>query len=264
MRVRPPAVAGSFYPADAARLRAMVDSFLDRAADQPVPKAVIVPHAGYVYSGAVAGAGYATLAGAAGLRHVVLLGPCHYVGHRGLALPEADAMATPLGPVALWPEGVERALGLPGVSRDAAVHAREHSLEVQLPFLQGCLPEVDIVPLAVGWVSPEQVGAVIAALWGDATTAIVVSSDLSHYHPYDQARRLDQASVDQILALNGPLDHDQACGAGAINGLLAVAPSRRLTPHLIAQANSGDTAGDKDRVVGYAAIGFMEPADVAG
>ena len=260
MRVRPPAVAGSFYPGDQAVLRELVDSLLRAARSiPPVPKAVIVPHAGYVYSGSTAAEGYACLAPAADdIKHVVIVGPCHHVGVHGVALPDADALRTPLGDVPVWRDGAALALAQPGVVVSAAVHEREHSLEVQLPFVQSLLPGADVLPLAAGWTAPEQVGAVLDAVWGGAETAIVVSSDLSHYLPYAQARAVDEETLADILALSGPIDSDRACGASGVNGLLAVARAHGLMPRLISARNSGDTAGDKRRVVGYASVAFDE------
>ena len=263
MRVRPAAVAGSFYPGNEDVLREMVDAMLRAARRRPpVPKAVIVPHAGYVYSGSTAAEGYACLAPIAdSIEHVVLVGPCHYVGVRGVALPDADALATPLGDVPVWREGADVALAQPGVVVSAAVHEREHSLEVQLPFIQRLLPAADVLPLAVGWAAPEQVGAVLDAVWGGAETVVVVSSDLSHYLPYAQAQDVDAQTIADILALVGPIDSDRACGAGGVNGLLVAARGHSLTPRLISACNSGDTAGDKRRVVGYASVAFDETRD---
>ena len=264
-RVRPPAVAGSFYPSGAKVLHTMVDRLLDGVADPaPVPKAVIAPHAGYVYSGSTAALAYAALRAAADtVEHVVIVGPTHRVGIPAIALPDADALATPLGDVPVWREGVERALALPSVVVSAAVHAQEHSLEVQLPFLQRVLPDADVVALAAGWVEPETVAEVLDALWGGPETLIVISSDLSHYHPYAEARRIDQATIASILA-GKAIDHDRACGATGVDGLLLAAPRHGLAPRLLGACNSGDTAGDKSRVVGYAAFGFYAAAAPAG
>ncbi len=260
MRIQPSAVAGLFYPGREGELRAMVDGLLGGARPQPpVPKALIVPHAGYVYSGSTAAAGYACVAPAINaIKHAVIIGPCHYVGIRGIALPDADTMRTPLGDVPIWADGAEAALRCPGVDVDAAVFVREHSLEVQVPFIQRLLPEADVLPLAGGWASPEAVGTVLDALWGGDETLIVISSDLSHYHPYDEAKAIDRRTIGRIVALDGPVDHDWACGATGVNGLLAVAEAHGLRPRLIAARNSGDTAGDKRRVVGYASIAFDE------
>ncbi len=260
--VRPPAVAGQFYPSNPRELARLVDGFLaagaplDAAGSQAVPKALVVPHAGYVYSGPIAGLAYATLAPAAQrIKRVVLLGPCHRVPVRGLALPGCGAMATPLGEVAV---DAAAASGLDHVVTRPDVHAEEHSIEVQLPFLQRALGEFSVVPLAVGDASAAEVAGVLEALWGGEETLIVISSDLSHYHRYDEARAIDEATIAAVLGLRAPLGHDRACGATPLNGLLAVAPAHRLTPVLLGACNSGDTAGDRGRVVGYAAFGFLE------
>lgn len=255
------AVAGTFYPGGATALARSVDTALAQAhqASLPAPKALIVPHAGYVYSGSIAASGYAAIAPArTTIRRVILLGPCHRVPVRGLALPEANAFETPLGTVRVDGEKIEAIEDLPQVVRSAAAHALEHSLEVQLPFLQRVLADFSIVPLAVGDATPDEVGEVLDRLWGGAETLIVVSSDLSHYHRYDEARQIDAATMNAILALDVRLDHAQACGATPIAGLLTVAKRRGLVPALVDHANSGDTAGDKLRVVGYATFAFRE------
>lgn len=265
---RPAAVAGMFYPGDATALARDVRAYLAGtrpAADLPhAPKALIVPHAGYIYSGPVAASAYALLKPLRGtIRRVVLLGPVHRVPVRGLALPGCRAFATPLGSVPIDRVAVERLLSLRQVNTSAAAHALEHSLEVQLPFLQEVLGDFALVPLAVGEATPAEVAEVIEQLWGGAETLIVVSSDLSHYHRYEQARELDTETCDTIRGLRANIDHEQACGGTPINGLMQVARRRRLTPHLLDLRNSGDTAGDRSRVVGYAAFAFTEPVDHA-
>lgn len=260
---RPPAVAGSFYPADPAELVLTVDELLADVSNKPAaaaPKVLIVPHAGYVYSGPVAASAYAHLQQAVRAVHrVVLLGPVHRVPIRGLALPEAQALATPLGVIPVDADAVRAIAHLPQVGVSAAAHALEHSLEVQLPFLQRRLGDFSVVPLAVGSATPAEVAEVIDALWGGAETLIVISSDLSHYLPYAVARDVDGETAQQILAL-GPdtLTHEQACGATPVNGLLAVARRRRLRPALLDLRSSGDTAGPRDQVVGYSAFAFYE------
>jgi len=262
--VRPAAVAGMFYPGTAPVLAAAVRGYLAEGskpspADVRLPKALIVPHAGYVYSGSVAGCAYRRIApGRTTLRRIVLLGPVHRVPIRGLALPAVRAFATPLGTLALDAEAVETIRELPQVGVSEAAHALEHSLEVQLPFLQAVLDDCAIVPLAVGDASAEEVAEVVEKLWGGPETLVVVSSDLSHYHPYAAARTLDRATAAAILSLESSLDHEQACGATPINGFALCARRRGLQAELLDLRNSGDTAGDKSRVVGYSAFAFTE------
>jgi AmmeMemoRadiSam system protein B len=252
-----------FYPGDAAGLGATLGALLAAARPPALsPKALIVPHAGYIYSGPVAASAYALLAPLRGrIRRVVLFGPAHRVALRGFALPEAEVFATPLGEVPIDADAVRAAARLPHVVRADRPHADEHALEVQLPFLQRTLGDFKLVPVLVGEASGEETAAVIDALWGGPETLVVVSSDLSHYHPYAEACSIDRATVERILELAPLADHQQACGATPINGLLTVARRRRLRPRLLELANSGDTAGDRSRVVGYAALAFSEPAE---
>lgn len=262
--VRPASVAGTFYPGQQDLLRSTLASLLAAARAQTEgslapPKALIVPHAGYIYSGPMAALAYAQLATVRHtIRRVVLLGPVHRVPVRGLALPGATAFATPLGTIEVDQAAVTALARLPQVVRSAAAHAQEHALEVQLPFLQTALDDFKLLPLAVGDASPDEVAQVLDALWGGPETLIVISSDLSHYRTYPAAQRMDQDTVQRILALHGPLNHDQACGSTPINGLLLAARRHGLTPRLLGLGNSGDTAGDKQRVVGYTAIAFTE------
>lgn len=262
--VRPPAVAGMFYPAEPGQLAHDVQQMLGRAhAARPsdlVPKALIVPHAGYIYSGEIAASAYAALTGpvAAQIHRVVLLGPTHRVAVRGLALPGAEAFDTPLGRVMLDIEGARAIAHLPQVGVSAQAHALEHSLEVQLPFLQSILADFTLLPLAVGMASAGEVAEVLETVWGGAETLIVVSSDLSHYLPYADAQRVDQATVQSILKLRQPIAHEQACGGTPISGLIIAAHKHHLVPHLLDLRNSGDTAGSEDRVVGYASFAFTE------
>lgn len=264
-KVRPAAVAGLFYPASAAELRAALEGYLGEDGE-PVttapkaPKAVIAPHAGYIYSGPIAGSAFRSLAPAASvIRRVVLLGPAHFVPIHGLALPEHPRFATPLGEVEVDAEGAQAALRLPQVRVHPAAHAREHSLEVELPFLQSLLGEDwTLVPLAVGDASDEEVAEVLDRLWGGPETVIVISSDLSHYLSSPEARRVDRETAEEIVALRGPIDPARACGARAINGLLAAARQRGMAAELLDLRNSGDTAGDPHRVVGYGAFAFHE------
>jgi AmmeMemoRadiSam system protein B/AmmeMemoRadiSam system protein A len=259
--VRPAAVAGLFYPEDARTLEREVGSLLEQAGERApapgFPKLVIVPHAGYVYSGPIAASAYAALLPARGIvSRVVLLGPCHRVPVRGLALPGAEAFQTPLGRVPVDAEAVATLRGLPQVTESAATHAQEHALEVQLPFLQHVLGEFSLVPLVVGEADPHAVAEVLERLWGGPETLIVISSDLSHYLPYQAARETDGATVRGILGLETGLSHEQACGATPIAGALVAARRRGLSPELLDCRNSGDTAGDKRQVVGYASFAF--------
>jgi AmmeMemoRadiSam system protein B/AmmeMemoRadiSam system protein A len=258
---RPAAVAGLFYAGARDALHRDVEDALGQArhASLPLPKVLIVPHAGYVYSGSVAARAYARLrASADTISRVVILGPCHRVAVKGLAAPTARAFSTPLGNVPVDAASLARIDSFPQVARSDAAHAREHSIEVQLPFLQRVLGDFSIVPLAVGDATPGEVAQVLDALWGGSETLIVISSDLSHYHDYESARQRDTATVNAILRFDTGIDHEQACGATPIAGLLALARRRKLEPELIAFCNSGDTAGDKERVVGYAAFAFTE------
>lgn len=259
---RPAAVAGTFYPGDARELAAGIAAMLAAAPRAAItPKALIVPHAGYVYSGEIAASAYTLLAAMrATIRRVVLFGPTHRVPVRGLAVPDDDAFATPLGEVRLDRSALAAALRLPQVKALDAAHAFEHSLEVQLPFLQTVLADFSLAPFAVGDASGGEVAEVMDLLWGDEETLIVVSSDLSHYHAHAEARRLDRQTVDDILRLQPLVSHEQACGATPINGLIEVARRRQLQPELLDLRNSGDTAGDRSRVVGYGALAFVDRA----
>jgi MEMO1 family protein len=260
--IRPAAIAGSFYPYPKQALENEVNAMLAVAkpASQSVaPKAIIVPHAGYIYSGPTAAVAYARLAAAREkIRRVVLLGPVHRVPVRGLALPDVDAFETPLGRVELDHSAIEAMAGIPQVVVSSAAHAMEHSLEVQLPFLQTVLDDFKLVPLAVGDASADEVAEVLETLWGGAETLIVISSDLSHFLPYRVAQSVDQNTVQNILDLRGQLSHEQACGGTPINGFLLAAKRHKMRPQLLDLRNSGDTAGDKNRVVGYASFAFME------
>ncbi len=260
-RTRPAAVAGYFYPRGARELHDTVAGLLAgvAASNAPLPKAIVAPHAGYVYSGPIAASVYAQLAPLRGrVSRVVLLGPAHRVWIDGLALPGAEALETPLGtvPVNLDAANSLRACGL--ASDSPAAHAQEHSLEVQLPFLQALLGEFSVVPLVVGDASSDAVAEIFDRLWGGDETLLVASSDLSHYLPYRTAQQADARTARAIVDFDAPLGHDQACGATVINGLLALGQRRGLSAKLIDLRNSGDTAGDKARVVGYGAFAFTE------
>ena len=253
--VRQPAVAGAFYPGTARELDAAVKHHLAKAARDagPVPKAIIAPHAGYVYSGPVAATAYARIQPARGrIKRVVLLGPCHRVAVRGLAASSADAFATPLGNIPVDREALDRILKMPQVQVFDATHSREHSLEVHLPFLQVVLGAFALVPLVVGEATPDEVAAVIEALWGGPETLVVVSTDLSHFLDYDTARRVDAATCEAIEAFEPKrIGREQACGRIPMNGLLALAKRRGLEIVRVDVRNSGDTAGARDQVVGY-------------
>lgn len=259
--VRRPAVAGLFYPDDAGELQTQIRAFLAEAKPEgPPPKAIIAPHAGYIYSGPIAASAYVRLQAARDrIRRVVLLGPSHRVGFQGIAVSETDYFETPLGHLSVDKEAVEKILPLPAVGFLEEAHAREHSLEVHLPFLQEVLGEFSLVPLSIGDATPEAVGSVLEALWGGPETLIVISSDLSHYHDYKTACRLDAATTQAIEQLRyEDIGYDQACGRNPIRGLLWVARRRGLREETLDLRNSGDTAGPRHQVVGYGAYAFSE------
>ncbi|HOW63455.1 MAG TPA: AmmeMemoRadiSam system protein B [Candidatus Contendobacter sp.] len=258
--VRTPAVAGLFYPASAGELHAQVRQFLSQVepSTEPPPKAIIVPHAGYIYSGPIAASAYARLQAVRDvITRVVLLGPSHRVGFRGIAVSSMTAFATPLGQIPVDQAAIEQVRQLPEVGFLEQAHAQEHSLEVHLPFLQEVLGEFKLAPLVVGDARPAAVGAVLEALWGGPETLIVISSDLSHYQDYQTARRLDSATSQAIEALRyEDIGYDQACGRNPVSGLLWVARRKGLHGETIDLRNSGDTAGSRDQVVGYGAYVF--------
>ena len=244
MSTRPAAVAGYFYEADSKRLQDHVNQLLAAAPAEPgsLPEGLIVPHAGYVYSGSTAASAYRCLAPDRGqVKRVLLLGPAHRVYVAGMAIPSVDRFATPLGEIELDRAGLEQIRQLPGVEISDEAHRDEHSLEVQLPFLQTVLDDFTLLPVVVGGADAETVAAVVDALGEDPATLVVVSSDLSHFHDYDAARRIDGRTCEQIL------DHATTL-RDAIRPLIARAV------RLIRTCNSGDTAGSRDRVVGYAAF----------
>ena len=266
---RPAAVAGYFYPAHPDTLREQVHRLLGEAAPslraQRPPKLLVVPHAGYPYSGAIAAQAYARLSPwRQTVRRVVLLGPVHRVPVRGLAAADASVFETPLGDVPVDRGAIADLRGMRHVVCDSLPHALEHSIEVQLPFLQVALaPGFSLVPLVVGEATPAQVAEVLQTLWGGDETVVVVSTDLSHYLPYAQACARDQATIARVLALDTGIQPHEACGARPLNGALLMARRLGLRPQLLDLRNSGDTAGDRARVVGYASIVFeSEPAEV--
>jgi AmmeMemoRadiSam system protein B len=246
--IRAPAVAGMFYPSSPAELGRMIEGFLAAAKPGEHPKAIIVPHAGYIYSGPVAASAYARI-NSNGTSRVVLIGPSHRVPLRGLAASGAAFWRTPLGDVP-----VDRPDCTP-VNDEA--HELEHSLEVQVPFLQAVLGEFHLVPLVAGDASAGEVADVLEKLWGGPETLIVISSDLSHYENYQTARQMDSSTADTILALDERgLDCDDACGRIPICGLLRVVREKGLRAELVDLRSSGDTAGPRDRVVGYGSFAF--------
>lgn len=262
MPLRTAAVAGTFYPVDAGALRCAVEGYLAEASqDASISglKALIVPHAGYVYSGPVAGTGYAQLAAtASSISRVVLLGPSHRRAFQGVALSTAQAYATPLGHVPIDTELNAKLAELPGVQVLDEAHEGEHSLEVQLPFLQSTLVDFSLLPLVCGSASAEEIAAVLGAVWGGQETLIVVSTDLSHFEGYDMARRLDAETTKAIEALAPErLESSSACGRVPLRGLLVAAKRRGLSVRSLDLRNSGDTAGGHERVVGYGAYALF-------
>lgn len=258
--VRKPAVAGQFYPRDVEGLSAVVAGYLKEAADKmetdgDTPKALIVPHAGYAYSGPVAASAYARISGAAEtITRVVLLGPAHWVPFEGLALPRVDGFETPLGIVPVDADAVARIEHLAQVRSVSSAHEKEHSLEVHLPFLQTLLRTFSLVPLVVGAATAEQVAEVLATLWGGEETLIVVSTDLSHYYDYETARVKDAATSAAIEALDDrSIGPDDACGRVPVSGLLVAARAHGIAARTVDLRNSGDTAGPRNQVVGYGA-----------
>ncbi len=257
MNIREAAVAGSFYEADANRLQQQVMSLMESApgVSPCSPQALIVPHAGYVYSGSTAAEAYRALAPLADkIERVILFGPAHRVSLQGMALPSVDAFATPLGKVHLDRERIQQVSTMPGVCVSDEPHRLEHSLEVQLPFLQSVLGDFSLVPIVVGHCDAQTVAAVMDALWNGPETLLVVSTDLSHFHTYAEAIQLDTLTCNRLQAKDNALSGQDACGAYALNGLMSSSHCQSLQVELVALCNSGDTAGSKDRVVGYGAF----------
>jgi len=254
--IRHMAVAGTFYPADKNQLRLMLKGYLDDAPqNNKVPKAIIVPHAGYIYSGPIAATAYARLQLAEQpIKKVLLIGPSHRVGFKGMALSTADQFATPLGNIAIDTETVKQLAELPFVQYSDQIHELEHSLEVQLPFLQMVLGSFSLIPIVTGDATPDQVCQVIEKFWEQEDVLIVISSDLSHFHDYQTAKKMDQLTSEIIEQLQyEKLDGESACGRVPVSGLMALARKNKLEIKNIDLRNSGDTAGfaDLDRVVGY-------------
>ena len=261
MQIRKPAVAGMFYTADEHQLRRDVENLMHGAASLSAanvtitPKALIVPHAGYIYSGAVAASAYQLLTPLReSIQRVVLMGPAHRVYLQGMAIPSATQFQTPLGTIPLDQIAMENISQLPGVTISDAAHAQEHSLEVQLPFLQTTLSNFTLVPIVVGQCDAELVAGVVDTLWGNNETLIVISTDLSHFLNYSDAQNIDFETTQKILAKATTLKGHEACGANAINGFMRAANTGPLAIETINICNSGDTAGDKSKVVGYGAF----------
>ena len=256
---QPPNVAGLFYPADPDALRQDIQGFLARAEviAGPAPKALIAPHAGYVYSGPIAASAYAQLAPVSGtIRRVVVLAPSHRMAFRGIALSSAEQFATPLGNIPVDREAVERASQLASSEYRDQAFAGEHALEVQLPFLQLALESFELVPCIVGEAEPKEVAELLELLWGDEKTLVVISSDLSHYQDYPSAVQHDRHTTALIETLNHDLAYRDACGRNPIRGLLLVARAHGLQASTLDLRNSGDTSGPRDQVVGYGAYAF--------
>jgi AmmeMemoRadiSam system protein B len=238
--------------------RTLADLLAAAPAGDAGVKALIAPHAGYRYSGLTAAYAYRLLEDRREcIQRVVLLGPAHRVFLQGMALPSVDAFTTPLGNVPIDADGVRTALALAGTRISDAAHAGEHSLEVHLPFLQMVLADFRLIPIVVGECPANEVKSVLEALWGGKETIIVVSSDLSHYHAYDEAREIDAKTTARIEARESTLLGEEACGAYALNGLLLAAKARGMQVRTLDLRNSGDTAGDKHRVVGYGAYSVV-------
>lgn len=261
--IRLASVAGVFYPADRVALQSQIDAYLQAVGPVPQrarpPKILIAPHAGYAYSGAIAAQAHALFAPwRTKIKRVVILGPAHRVPTRGIAASSAAGFETPMGVVPVDRDMVAHAIEMHDTIIHDDAHANEHAIEVQLPFLQTVLEEPKIVPLLVGLSAPVAVTRLMRHLWGADDTVFLISSDLSHYLPDASARRVDRASVERILALRADLNHDEACGATAINAALALAREHRLSARLLAMCNSGDTGGDRSKVVGYCAVAFED------
>ena len=256
--IRYPAVAGLFYPSNADELSRVVQHYIKTAKEHEsygVPKAIIAPHAGYIYSGPVAGTAYHGLEVVSGvIKRVVLVGPSHRVAFRGVAASSAEWFATPLGDVPLDTTLIDELVAKRMVQRFDQAHTQEHSLEVHLPFLQAILGDFSVIPLVVGEASADEISEILTQVWGGPETLIVVSSDLSHYHSYADCQALDAQTTKAIEKLAPEkIAYEQACGRLPINGLLSYARDHQLTVRTLDVRNSGDTAGPKDRVVGYGA-----------
>ena len=256
--IRAPAVAGTFYPLQPEALQARVRGYIQNARSAAAAKAIVAPHAGYVYSGPVAGNAFSAFSALRGkVSRVVLIGPAHRAAFTGLALPQARAFATPLGILPIDEDGRNALMELPSVIASDRAHAGEHSLEVELPFIQEVLGEVLLLPIVVGDATDKEAAHVLERVWGGPETCIVVSSDLSHYYPYATAQQLDQATALAVEHLRPEqIDEERACGCIGLRALLLVARERGLRCTTLDLRNSGDTVGARDRVVGYGAFSF--------
>jgi len=260
-QIRQPAVAGMFYPADPKILSNDIQHYLDSADDikaESSAKAIVVPHAGYIYSGPVAASAYKQLFSRRDkIKRVVLLGPSHRVAFSGLAVPASDEFNTPLGNIKIDQAGIQSLSDLPQIIVSDQAHRDEHSLEVQLPFLQSILGDFTLIPLVVGDAGRHDVAKVISRLWGGDETLIVISTDLSHYHEYHDAQKMDRATSDAIEKLKPDIiGYEDACGRNGLKGMMTVAIEKNLQAEILDLRNSGDTAGSKDQVVGYGAYVF--------
>lgn len=261
--IRPPAVAGMFYPANSDTLKEVIEQDLAQATARPgssPPKVLIVPHAGYIYSGSIAASAFVLLEPYHQvIKRVVIIGPSHRVGFKGVALSSADNFDTPLGMIPVDKKAQAKLLEITGIHIMDEAHADEHSLEVQLPFLQTLLDNFAIIPIVAGDASPQLIAKIIETLWGGSETLILISSDLSHYHQYQTAQMLDQTTSQAILNLDvNAVDSEHACGCVGIRGLLTFSQQHPLEATVLDLRNSGDTAGSKDSVVGYGAYLFIE------
>ncbi|WP_415905851.1 AmmeMemoRadiSam system protein B [Neptuniibacter sp. QD48_55] len=255
MNTRQPAVSGLFYPDDARELACEVDTLLRQEQREVVPnlRALIVPHAGYIYSGSVAAAAYSCIPQDALFKYILLIGPSHRVAFQGMAVPLADQFNTPLGNIAIATDRVSELVDKGLVRYNDLAHRQEHSLEVQLPFIQQIDIQADLIPVVVGNATASEVGKIILPALQDSEVLTVISTDLSHYHSYVQAKLIDENTNKRIIDGDTDITGNEACGYMGLNGLLLALASTDLKPHLLQTSNSGDSAGDKARVVGYGA-----------
>jgi AmmeMemoRadiSam system protein B len=258
MHIRPAAMVGTLYPADAEQLSAQLAKLL-LSCQQSIetPKVIIAPHSGYLFSGQVAACAYRSLSHIAPtISRVILVGPSHQQHCHGIALPTADYFQTPLGEVSVDQQALKQLEQLTDVNFNDSVHELEQSLELQLPFLQLCLLNFTIVPIIIGTTHAHHVAQVLNSVWGSNETLIVISTDLSHYLDYQQAKNIDFKTCHEISQLSDLITEQQACGSTVLNGLMKVAKQRNLAAKLLDCRNSGDTTGSKDKVVGYASFIF--------